>query len=305
MKRAPALLLGLALSALPGCSLLQAPPEPSPRVNLRGAGASFPAPLYQRWFTHLRVRQGLNLDYRAVGSLEGEHQLAARLVDFAGSDRRPDQLPWLAIPMTAGAIAVAYNNPGCRLTLNREDLRGIFSGSITDYSQLGCRPLPIQVVVRSSGSGTTANLLRYLQVPQQGWHGASALLAGGNDAMATQLAQRQGAIGYLETVFLVGRHRLQAAAIENEVGVSVLPRPDQVKRALSQWPEPREGYPLVSPSWVLIPQTGLAQKAVVLQRALRYGLSPAGQKQVQTLGYAPLPRQLREQAKILIEEITP
>ena len=90
MKRAPALLLGLALMALPGCS---APPKPSPRVELRGAGASFPAPLYQRWFTHLMVRQGLNLDYRVVGSLEGERQLAAGLVDFAGTDRRPDQLP--------------------------------------------------------------------------------------------------------------------------------------------------------------------------------------------------------------------
>ena len=305
MKRAPALLLGLALAALPGCSLLQAPPEPSPRVELRGAGASFPAPLYQRWFTHLMVRQGLNLDYRAVGSLEGERQLAAGLVDFAGSDRRPDQLPWLAIPMTAGAIAVAYNHPGCRLTLNREELRGIFAGAITDYSQLGCPPLPIQVVVRTAGSGTTANLLRYLQVPEQGWHGPSALLAAGNDAMATLLAQRQGAIGYLETVFLVGRHRLQAAALENGVGDSVLPVPEQVKRALSQWPETREGYPLVSPSWVLLPKTGLGQKAVVLQRALRYGLSPAGQEQVQTLGYAPLPRHLQEQAQGLIEEITP
>ena len=78
-----------------------------------------------------------------------------------------------------------------------------------------------------------------------------------------------------------------------------------MKRALSQWPEPREGYPLVSPSWVLLPKTGLGQKAVVLQRALRYGLSPAGQEQVQTLGYAPLPRQLREQAQSLIAEITP
>ena len=301
MTRAPGLLLGLALAALPGCALQ----APMPRVEVRGAGASFPAPLYQRWFTHLMVRQGLNLDYIAVGSLEGERQLAAGLVDFAGTDRRPEQLPGLSIPMTAGAIAVAYNHPGCRLALNREQLRAIFAGRITNYSQLGCRSLPIQLVVRSSGSGTTANLLRFLQVPEQGWHGGSALPAKSNDAMATLLAQRHGAIGYLETVFLVGRHRLQAAAIENSLGTAVLPLPEQVYRALRQWPEPTDGYPLVSPSWVLLPRTGLGQKAPVLQAALRYGLSAEGQKQVKTLGYAPLPQRLQTEALALIEEIRP
>ncbi len=301
MTRAPGLLLGLALAALPGCALQ----APMPRVEVRGAGASFPAPLYQRWFTHLMVRQGLNLDYIAVGSLEGERQLAAGLVDFAGTDRRPEQLAGLAIPMTAGAIAVAYNHPGCRLALNREQLRAIFAGRITNYSQLGCRSLPIQLVVRSSGSGTTANLLRFLQVPEQGWHGGSALPAKSNDAMATLLAQRHGAIGYLETVFLVGRHRLQAAAIENSSGAAVLPVPEQVHRALRQWPEPTDGYPLVSPSWVLLPKSGLGEKATVLQAALRYGLSREGQEQVKTLGYAPLPRRLQAQAQALIEEIRP
>ena len=304
-QRLSGLLLGLAVAALSGCSLLQSLPEPRPRVELRGAGASFPAPLYQRWFTHLMVREGLILDYLAVGSEQGERQLEAGLVDFAGTDVRPDHDAWMAIPMTAGAIAVAYNHPGCRLTLNREQLLGIVSGAITNFSQLGCRARPIQLVVRSSGSGTTTNLLRYLQIPEQGWHHGSALLANSNDAMATLLAQRDGSIGYLETVFLTGRQRLQAAALVNSAGNTVLPVPDQVHRALRQWPDPQDGYPLVSPSWVLLPRTGLGQKAPVLQAALRYGLSAEGQKQVKTLGYAPLPQPLQTEALASIEEIRP
>jgi phosphate transport system substrate-binding protein len=78
-----------------------------------------------------------------------------------------------------------------------------------------------------------------------------------------------------------------------------------VDRALALWPEPKEGYPLVSPSWVLVPKTGLGQKAPLLQQALRYGLSAEGQQEVKTLGYAPLPGRLQEQAKAMVEEITP
>ena len=306
MKLLQRLILSVPTAALSGCTWLQSPPSPSGRVELRGAGASFPAPLYQRWFSHLLVRRDLPIDYASVGSLDGERQLEAGLVDFAGTDRLPPgPIPWAAIPMTAGAIAVAYNHPGCRLRLRREQLAAVFAGTIRNFAQLGCPALPIQVVVRSSGSGTTENVLAYLQKPDRNWHSSAALSAPSNEAMATLLTQRPGAIGYLETVFLVGRHRLQPAAMENSSGAYVLPSTDQVDRALALWPEPKEGYPLVSPSWVLVPKTGLGQKAPLLQQALRYGLSAEGQQEVKTLGYAPLPGRLQEQAKAMVEEITP
>ncbi|MEN9767773.1 MAG: Synechococcus phage, partial [Cyanobacteriota bacterium] len=124
----PAVLLSSTLVLLAGCTSVEAPPRVAPAPSVQGAGATFPAPLYQRWFTHLLVRKGLTIGYEPMGSCEGEDQLDQGLVDFAGSD--PSTFNgtqtsltsgrWLRIPMVAGAIAVAYNNPDCRLRLSRD-----------------------------------------------------------------------------------------------------------------------------------------------------------------------------------------
>ncbi|MFZ9217253.1 MAG: substrate-binding domain-containing protein, partial [Vulcanococcus sp.] len=116
----------------------------APAPSVQGAGATFPAPLYQRWFTHLLVRKGLTIGYEPMGSSEGEDQLDQGLVDFAGSDRsafngtQTSLTPgrWLRIPMVAGAIAVAYNNPDCRLRLSRDQLRQVFAGQIKTFKAL-------------------------------------------------------------------------------------------------------------------------------------------------------------------------
>ena len=172
-------------------------PQPGSRESagappVSGAGATFPAPLYQRWFSHLLVREELSISYRPTGSAAGERQLQAGQVDFAGSDRPTALRHWLQIPTTAGAIAVAYNHPGCELRLNPEQLRQILTGSISNYSQLKCPPAPLKVVVRSNSSGTTANVLHYLQVAaDQPWHLASAQVVDSNEEMATALMQSQ------------------------------------------------------------------------------------------------------------------
>ncbi|MFM9089749.1 MAG: substrate-binding domain-containing protein, partial [Cyanobium sp.] len=124
------------------------------KMVLRGAGASFPAPLYQRWFEEL-ANQGVRVKYLSVGSGIGIQQFLYNSVDFAASDV-PMQAKDIAtvpqgvvqIPMTAGAIAIAYNNPGCELKLSQAQLVGLFTGAISNYGQLGCAPKPIKVVVR-------------------------------------------------------------------------------------------------------------------------------------------------------------
>ena len=291
---------------LAGCVQQVKPGAEGQPPAVSGAGATFPAPLYQRWFSHLLVREDLSISYRPTDSAAGELQLQAGQVDFAGSDRPRLLGQWLEIPTTAGAIAVAYNHPGCELRLNPEQLRQILTGSISNYSQLKCPPAPLQVVVRGDSSGTTANVLQYLQVDaEQSWHLASAQVVDSNEEMATALMQSPGAIGYLDTVYLQGRFKLRAAELKNPAGHFVPPDAAAIDLALQQLPRPREGYPLVTPSWLLVPKSGLGRKAAVIKQALTYGLSPAGQQEARSLGYAPLPRLLQQQAIASIGAIQP
>ena len=125
--------------------------------RLSAAGASFPAAIYQRWFQDL-APQGLNVNYQSVGSGAGVRQFTAGTVDFGASDKpmKPEAIAKVSrgvvqIPMTAGAIAVAYNNPGCELKLTQEQLAGIFLGTIKNYSELDGRRC-----ARGSRSGCAA-----------------------------------------------------------------------------------------------------------------------------------------------------
>ena len=306
MQRSLPVVVGAVAVVLAGCQgkLISGAETALPPVL--GAGATFPAPLYQRWWSRLLVREELALEYRPVGSGDGVRQLRAGLVDFAGMDRLIDQSDWLQIPMTAGAIAVAYNHPDCDLQLTRLQVRQVLLGQIRNFQQLGCSPLPIRPVVRGDDSGTTANLLRFLQPPAGGWHLPQARAVDSNEAMATALAQQPGALGYLDSVYLVGRQGLRAAALETATGQFRRPDRASVQMALQQWPQRRgDAYPLVTPSWIAVSRTGLGPKAAVLRQALRYGLSPEGQQEAAVLGYEELPPALLHQAQQLTEKIQP
>ncbi len=299
--------LGLLLLAggLSGCTALDTPSRNDARLRVRGAGATFPAPLYQRWFTHLLVREGLAISYEAAGSGTGLAQLGAGLVDFAGSDRPAPSGSWVQIPMTTGAIALAYNHPGCQLRLKPQQVRQIFAGTIRNYSQLGCVPRSIGVTVRSDDSGTTANLLNFLGLSPRDWHTGTARGVVGNDGMATALSQNPGGFGYLETVFLHGRSNLQPVAIQNANGQFVQPTRSEVNRALAKIDRPQAGYPIVSLSWVMAPRKGLGPKAAVLREALAFGLSDQGQLEASELGYGVLPAGLLKGARFELEKIQP
>ena len=129
--------------------------------KLNGAGASFPAAIYQRWFQELQP-EGVTVNYQSVGSGAGVRQFTAGTVDFGASDKPMKDTEIakvsrgvLQIPMTAGAIAVAYNLDGCDLKLNQEQLANVFLGKIKNFSEIGCADQAITIVRRSDGSGTT------------------------------------------------------------------------------------------------------------------------------------------------------
>ena len=314
--------LGLAaLISLSSCSNGQ---------TLQAAGASFPAGLYQRWFADLESKEKIRVNYQSVGSGAGVRQFEAGTVDFAASDKPLDAKDAAAIkrgvvqlPLTAGAIAVAYNLPGCKLKLSQEQLVQIFEGKISNFQQLGCADQPIQVVVRSDGSGTTYNFTNSLAAFSPSWkkgpgvgksvNWPTGVGAKGNEGIAASMLQTKGSIGYVEAAYVRGI--LQAAAIANRTGSFNLPDAANASQALATInlgddltgsdPNPSAGYPIVTFTWVLLYKNGNAAKLPVLQRTFNYALSEAAQKQAPALGYIPLPAPVLAKAKDALASVGP
>ena len=240
---------------------------------VRGTGAGFTS-----------SSTGVRVNYQSVGSGAGVRQFISRTVDFAASDipMKADEIAKVPqgvvqIPMTAGAIAVAYQHKGCELKLSQAQLVEIFQGKISNYSQLGCAAKPIKVVVRSDGSGTTANFTAHLAAIDSSWKqqvgtGKSVKWpvgtgAKGNEGVAAQLSQIDGALGYVEAAFV--KPPLQAAALTNASGQVVKPTAQSEEEALASIdlgpdltggnPNPKVGYPIVTFSWILLYRQEMVQ----------------------------------------------
>lgn len=147
--------------------------------------------------------------------------------------------------MMAGAVAIAYNHPDCELSLTLEQFRLIVFKQIDDFGQLGCAQQPITLYVRQKSSGTTAHLRCYLDATGQIWHHPRALRVNSNEAMATDLVQHPGSVGYLNTVFLNGCLTLQVAPLETDQVLFVSPEQVLEVEAL-EFSGP--GYPLTAVS---------------------------------------------------------
>jgi phosphate transport system substrate-binding protein len=298
-------------------------------TTLNGAGASFPAAIYQRWFQALGS-QGVRVNYQSVGSGAGVRQLISHTVDFAASDvpMKADEIAKVSqgvvqIPMTAGAIAVAYNYKLCDLKLSQAQLVDVFLGKINNFSQLGCAPKPIKVVHRSDGSGTTANFTAHLAAISPVWKNSvgagktvkwpTGIGAKGNEGVAAQLNQVEGAIGYVEAAFV--KEPLQAATLTNASGQLVKPNIASEQEALGAidlGPDltgananPAKGYPLVTFSWLLLYKNGNGNKLEPLNKVLTYTLSDQAQAMAPGLGFISLPPGVLAQGRAALATLKP
>ena len=317
--------LGITLSCLGLASLATACGSPS--ASLQGAGASFPAGIYQRWFSDLAT-QGVRVNYQSVGSGAGVRQFEAGTVDFGASDAPLDEAKAktvargvVQLPMTAGAIAVAYNMPGCSLKLSQAQLVDVFLGKITNFRQLGCADQAIQVVVRSDGSGTTYNFTQSLAAFSPAWKAGpgvgksvrwpTGVGAKGNEGVAANLRQTNGAIGYVESSYVRGT--LQAAALANRSGTFHKPDATSARTALASIdlgpdlagsdPNPSAGYPIVTFTWVLLYKSGNGSKLPALQKTFGYTLSDKAQSQAPGLGYISLPAPVLQRAREALQTV--
>ena len=296
--------------------------------KLSGAGASFPAAIYTRWFQEL-APEGIQVNYQSVGSGAGVRQFQAGTVDFGASDApmKPEDIAKvsrgvLQIPMTAGAIAVAYNLSGCDLKLTQQQLADIFLGKIKNFSDVGCDDKAITVVRRSDGSGTTYNFTKHLSAISDAWKSGpgsgksvawpTGVGAKGNEGVAAQLNQIDGGLGYVEVAYVKGK--LQAAALANASGEQVKPSNESESTALASIdlgpdliggnPNPPKGYPIVTFTWILAYKDGNGDKTERLQKAFNYMLSEKSQSQAPELGYVSLPAEVLEKSKAAVAQIS-
>lgn len=223
--------------------------------SINGAGASFPATLYQRWFNdYNKANPGTQISYQSVGSGAGVEQFLAGTVEFGATDAplKPDERAKfkekykaepIQIPMTGGSVVFAYNLDGVKdLKLSRAAYCGIAAGKITKWNDPAIAKanagvkLPdgtIQFVHRSDGSGTTYQFTTHLQAACPGWTaGANKSIswavgtgAKGNEGVAAQVKQTPSSIGYVEYSY-AKQTGLAMAAIENKSGKLIAPSPE-------------------------------------------------------------------------------
>jgi len=294
--------------------------------TLTAAGATFPAPLYQRWFQDYAAK-GHKVSYQAVGSGAGVRQFTAGTVDFGASDSavKDSKIPasgLVHIPMTGGAIVPAYNNPGCDAKMTQTQLADVFLGKITNWSAFGCADKSIKVVYRSDGSGTTKGFTNSLSAFSPEWKAKvgtgkavvwkTGVGAKGNSGVAAQIKQMDGGIGYLNYGYVSGG-KFQQVALQNKAGNYVTANAETSAAGLSKIvldsklrgadanPSGENAYPIVSLTWILAyPE---APKNAAVKDTLRYMLSEEAQSKSDSLGYVPLPEDLRQKALAAVDTL--
>jgi phosphate transport system substrate-binding protein len=332
-----------ALIGLGGILIADASRAADP-VTLQGAGATFPAPLYQRWFSdYNKLHPDIQINYQALGSGAGIKQFIGGLVNFGASDAAmtDDELGQVKegavlLPMTAGSVVFAYNLPGVsELRLSREAYAGIFLGTIKTWNDpkiTAANPgvaLPstaVTPVTRSDGSGTTFVFTNHLSAISEPWKsgpGAGTTInwpagvAGkGNAGVTALIKQTPGAIGYVEFGY-AKQTGMPMALLENKSGKYVKADLASEQAALAGvelpanlrvWvPDPAgaEAYPIVTYTWLLC-YRHYAKPAVAatIKSVVQYGLTD-GQKVSDELGYIPLPAPVVAKVQAAVEQITP
>ena len=217
---------------------------------MNGAGATFPYPIYSKWFDeYTKVEPTMRFNYQSIGSGGGIRQITERTVDFGATDgpmtdeqlgKAPGEL--FHVPTVLGAVVATYNLPGGpKLKFTPEVLADIFLGKITKWNDDRIRPLnpgaslpdqPIVVIHRSDGSGTTYIWVDYLSKVSREWatrvgRGTSVkwpvgLGGKGNEGVAGQVKSTPGALGYVELAYAM-TNKLPVAQIRNQAGVFIEP----------------------------------------------------------------------------------
>lgn len=235
------------------------------QTTLNGAGATFPYPMYSKWFSEYhKAHPDVQINYQSIGSGGGIRQVLAGTVDFGASDgpMTDEQLAQakikiLHIPTVLGAVVPAYNIPGVtgEVKFTPEALAGIFLGKITSWNDkaiTGPNPgmnfpnQPIVVIHRSDGSGTSYIFTDYLSKISNEWKSGPGkgtsikwpvgLGGKGNEGVAGMIRQMEGAIGYVELIYAV-QNKITYGSVKNSAGSFIKGSLESVTAAAASVPK--------------------------------------------------------------------
>ncbi len=305
--------------------------------DLNGAGGTFPAPLYLKWFQEYKQETGVQINYQAIGSGGGIKDITGHVVDFGASDApmNADQMKAapgiLHIPTVAGPVCISYNIPGIGpgLSLSGDVIADIFQGKITKWNDPRIAnenhgtKMPgtsIFTAHRSDGSGTTNIFTTYLSQVSPSWKdevgSGTAVrwpvgLGGkGNQGVAQLIKQNEGGIGYIELSYAVTNH-IFYAAVRNQKGKFVYPSvetatiaasgvtlPPDFRKVITNTEAPG-GYPITGFTFLLVFKNGTKP---AVKKFLEWALT-TGQKDASGNYYAPLPANVDKRALAAVATI--
>lgn len=332
IRRIAVLLVGFALSL----SALG-------QTTLNGAGATFPYPMYSKWFSEYnKLHPDVQINYQSIGSGGGIRQVLNGTVDFGASDGpmsdeqlKQSKVKILHIPTVMGAVVPAYNIPGVsgEIKFTPDVLADIFLGKITNWNDPAIAKAnpgikfpdqPIVVIHRSDGSGTTFIFTDYLSKVSKDWAGTvgkgtsvswpRGLGGKGNEGVAGQIRQLPGSIGYIELIYAL-ENKIPFGSVQNAAGNFVKASLEGVTEAAASAKVPEDfrvsitnapgktAYPISSFTWLLIPVPAKDPNKGKILADFLNWMVTDGQKMTAQLSYAPLPQNVAEKVKATIKQV--
>jgi len=299
-------------------------------LDISGAGATFPYPIYAKWADAYKKETGSGLNYQSIGSGGGIKQIKARTVTFGASDQplKPEDLEAAGLtqwPQVIGGIAPVVNLDGVAagdLTLSGDLVAKIFLGEVKSWDDAAIKALnpkaklpqaAIVVVHRSDGSGTTFNFTNYLSKVSADWKSKvgensavewpAGIGAKGNEGVASNVANTKGAIGYVEYAY-AKQNKLTYTKMVNKDGKTVTPTSEtfQAAAANADWEKApgfyliltdqpgAKSWPITAATFILLPKQ-LRDAAAAAEALKFFGWAfEKGAKAAEELDYIPMPK---------------
>jgi phosphate transport system substrate-binding protein len=324
----------LCILAFSACALAQ--------TTLNGAGATFPYPIYSKWFSEYhKLHSDIEINYQSIGSGGGIRQVTSGTVDFGASDGpmtdaqiAESKIKLLHVPTVLGAVVPAYNVPGVtgEVKFTPDILAGIFLGKINNWSDASIAKanpdikFPSQAITvahRSDGSGTTYIWTDYLSKISPDWRdlvgkGTSVkwpvgVGGKGNEGVAGLIRQLPGSIGYIELIYAL-QNKINYGSVRNSSGQFIKASLESTTAAAAGVKMPADfrvsitnspaktAYPIASFTWLLIPTNPKDPNKGKILKDFLFWMLDQGQTMTEALSYAPLPKEVVEKEKAAITQ---
>jgi len=309
----------------------------SAQTTLNGAGATFPYPIYSKWFNEYhKLHPDIQINYQSIGSGGGIRQVQAGTVDFGASDGpmtdqqiAESKVKVLHVPTVLGAVVPAYNIPGVsgEVKFTPDVLADIYLGKITKWndgriakanSGVKFPDQSITVVHRSDGSGTTYIFTDYLSKVSPEWQGSVGkgtsvkwpvgLGGKGNEGVAGSVRQLPGSIGYIELIYALenkipfgsvqnSSKNFVKASLQSTTAAAVGVKMPADFRVSITNPPGKDAYPIASFTWLLVPTHAADANKGKILRDFLGWMLDQGEGMVEALSYAPPPKDVIEKEK--------